>query len=418
MSSSNITSLSAIQKIIPRYYFPQYQPVVDVKTGLITGYESLMRCVDKHSNTVSASWLFNDDRIYDWVQLEIDRSVRRQAIQRFSRDQLAGSLYLNISPRILNRDDLGYQNPTADMVEKLGLCPSRIVVEITDAGDDLVLLKTLVKKYQQAGIRVAVNDLGLASSQVDILAELKPDYFILKISDIRNHVRLGHRNQVLLALNLVGMNAKTQIICEGVESDEDYFCALGFGAAMIKGWLFGEESIIFPKKNSFQEKVDQLNHSYAEQRQDKMNKHLATRNLWVSWLRLIASYKSKNKMDELKFDSVVKLGIIRCYLCDVSGKQLGGSINFKPNGYFVDTSCVGVSRKARPYFTMALELLKMKRGHNLVSNIYLDEKSDQACITLSMLAGRNTILFMDVLIDESSDGYYSVYRPEPRLKLA
>lgn len=418
MPLSKKSTLPEIQKIIPRFYFPQYQPVIDVHSGLITGYESLMRCVDKHSQTVSASWLFQDELIHDWVQLEIDRSVRKQAIQRFSRDQLAGSLYLNISPKIISRSDLSVQSPTTEMISELGICPSRIVVEITEAGADLDLLKVLVGQYKAAGVRVAINDLGLPSSKIHMLAELQPDYFILKISDIRNHVRLGHRNQVLLALNLTNSSARTEIICEGVETEEDYFCALGFGAAQIKGWFFGGESIIFPKKTQFKSKVDELNKLHAEQRQIKMDRHLATRNLWSGWLKLIATHKVKNRIDDIKFSALVKLGIVRCFICDLKGNQIGGSVNFKPNGYFVDTDSVGVSRKGRPYFMMSLGLRKMKPGQNLVSNIYRDEKTEQACITLSMMLGRERILFMDVLVDEHSDGFYSVYSAAPNLRVA
>ncbi len=412
------SAFTQIQEIIPKFYFPEYQPVVDTRTGMITGYESLMRCVDKHSNKVSAAWLFQKEGVHDWIQLEIDRSVRRQALQRFARDRSAGSLHLNISPAILTQSECLSRQPTIDMVQQLGINPARIVIEITEAGEDLELLKFLVKKYQRSGMRVAVNDLKLANEHVQVLSELKPDYFILNISEINNHVRLGVRNQVSLALDLARTEAGTRILCEGVETEEDYFCALGFGAAQVKGWLFAKEAIVFPEKTAFLTDVLSLNEEFAEQRRLKMQRHIATRNLWVKWLKLIALSRANQKLDEINFKALVKLGIVRCYVCNLEGKQIGGSINFKPNGYIVDASSRNVSRKARPYFAMALQLCAMKKGKTLISNIYSDQVTRQACITLSMMVGNQKILFMDVSVDEQSGDFYSVHRPGATLTLA
>ena len=409
---------SSVQELIPRFYFPQYQPVIDVGTGLIAGFESLIRCVDKQSNTVSASWLFEENIIYDWVQLEIDRRVRKQAIQRFARDTLAGQLFINITPRLLDRKDVLSQRPTSDMIKQLDICPSRLVVEITEAGDDFELLRILVRQYRQAGIKVAINGLGVGSTQIGLLMDLSPDYFILKLSNIRNHVKLGMDSQVTQALSLIRNSKNMEVICEGIETEDDYFFALGCGATKMKGWLFGGETIIFPGKKTYQEQVLKLNKRYYEQRKNKLSRHESARRIWVCWLRLIAQSYKKNRLDDLPVKSLVRVGILRSYLCTIAGKQQGGCINFRPNGYFVDTESANLDRSTRPYFPMTLSLSKMKSGQYLISNIYEDESTKQACITLSLLFNRKIILFVDVLVNENFAQHYDIYRAQLPLKLA
>lgn len=403
MKSRNGISSEYAQELIPRFYFPQFQPVVNMVSGEIVGFESLMRCVDRTSNTVSAAWLFDNDVTHDWIQLEIDRSVRRKAIERFALDKLAGDLYLNVSPSLLNLRELVGDRPTVSMVEQLGIAPERVVVELTETGGDIVLVRQLIRAYKDAGFKVAINDLGLDAEQLEDLMTLQPDYLKLRLADFRHLATASRHNQVILALNLLRKNKYLEVICEGVESEEDFFFAMDCGAHKIKGWMFGSDTTILPKRDAYVRQVGELKGYYHSVRKARLEHHTAKKNVWAGWLKLVAMHHLKGRINKLKFEALVRSGILRYFICNAEGIQQGASINFRPNGYFFDTSYDREDWSKRPYFSMTKTLFGMKRGRYLISNIYVDISCRQSCITLSTLIGQNTILFLDVLANEQLD---------------
>ena len=408
----------SIQELIPRFYFPQFQPVVDVASGMIIGYESLIRCIDKSSNTVSASWLFEQNLTYEWIQLEIDRVVRRRAIRRFALDKRAGQLFLNVLPRLVDKYDPAGQHTTATMVAQAGIEPERVVIEITDTGGDLELVHSLIRNYKQAGFKVAINDLGLDISQLEYLMQLKPDYLKLQLADFRHLATAGKKNQVIVAMSLMQANKHMEILCEGIETEDDFFFAMDCGATKLKGWFFSDDSIILPQNDAFQERVMELKKYHADARRFRLDHHTAKKNIWAGWLKLIAIHHLRGRIGQLKFEALAQSGVTRYFVCSQDGIQRGASISFRPNGYFYDTSYNGENWRDRPYFPMTERLPELKRSQYLISNVYIDISTNQPCRTLSMLLSANTILFMDVIPEEIIKGHEGIESRASSVKLA
>ena len=402
MPLNETARMTQVQEFVPRYYFPQFQPVVDVTTGLIVGYECLMRCIDKHSNTVSASWLLANGQTHSWIQLAIDRNVRHKALRRFAHDKSAGQLFINISPRLLESDASSLRQPTAAMVKELGICPSRIVLEITEIGSNIELVHNLIRAYKRSGFKVAISDFSLDARELTRLVALKPDYLKLHLADFRRIETASRQNPVVLALGLKSANRQLEIICEGVETEEDFFLAIDCGASKIKGWLFGAETTLLLERERYQTYITSLKERHASEKKLRLQRYIAQKTLWANWLKLIASHHLSQRVHKLRFDILVKAGVLRYFICDIEGKQIGASIHFRPNGYIHDNSYEGKNWSHRPYFATALGLLTMQEGRYLLSTIYADELTGRSCMTMSFKIGARSILFMDVHVDDQA----------------
>ena len=420
MQLNRIDCLPLVQDLIPKFYFPQYQPIVDIKTGLIQGFESLIRCIDRSSNTANASWLFNEDLTYEWVQLEIDRFVRKQAFKRFALEKNAGDLFVNVSPNLLDKHHFFEKQSILEMLEKSKLSPERATIKITQAGDDIDFVKSLVKIYKKQNFKIAISDLDLEfnESNLEKLLTLEPDYFIVKLHEFRKLESTGRQNNALLALNLLRQNRKLELIFEGIETEEDFKLAIGFGASKMKGWLFASEASSLLKADTFKHKVDTLKNCYEKERSTKLDRYIALKKFRAGWLKIIVHNHIKNKTHQLKFDLLVKAGIVRYFLCNLHGKQVGPSINFRPNGYFVDATYINNNWQHRPYFAMGLSLSTMDKGQCLTSNTYTDITTRQSCITLSTLINQKTILFMDILVSDDSNEASPLNNRRPNISLA
>ena len=163
---------------------PYFQPLIDTATGRIAGYEALARLRDDEGNISSAGPLFTDPSVSQAELLELDRNIRRQALERF-RDTPEGFISLNISPAWVSQLQPGKPLPSLQLLEELGLPTDQIVFEITELQGSIEQLRDVVQRYRAAGIRIAIDDFGAGYSMLDRVLALEPDILKLDIQLFR-----------------------------------------------------------------------------------------------------------------------------------------------------------------------------------------------------------------------------------------
>jgi len=108
--------------------FPYFQPIIGSANGEIVGYEALARRMDSEGNIKSAGELFLHPDISDTQLIEWDRSVRRQALQRFSTLKNNSYLTLNISAAWIDYVDDFSALPTLQMLDESHVDKNRIII--------------------------------------------------------------------------------------------------------------------------------------------------------------------------------------------------------------------------------------------------------------------------------------------------
>ena len=115
--------------------FPYFQPIVSVASGRIVGYEALARQYDEQQNIISAGALFSSKNTPLEKLRELDRQVRWMALQKFSEiEDKTSYLTLNISAAWIDYISNINRLPTLEMLEKLGIDPGRVIIEVTEDG--------------------------------------------------------------------------------------------------------------------------------------------------------------------------------------------------------------------------------------------------------------------------------------------
>ncbi len=378
----------------PRFYFPHFQPIVDIPSGRIFGYESLVRTYSQEGEVVSAGWLFEDDHISDDIRINIDRSVRQKSLHRFANDPDGGMLFLNISPQWASMLEAGKEAPTIRMIREAGIDPSRVVIEITEKVVDVSLLESLVKVYRNAGVKLAIDDFGVGGSQVDRLIALKPDFIKIDMGIFKDASRNGDSAKVLLALSALSEQANFEIICEGVESEEEFHFAIECGAQKIQGWLFGKADGPLLKANVTKDSVAFLQTLYLERKKELVLRTTERNNLIAKYASLILEYHREERIHELDAKLLCKTGLLRYYLCDTRGKQISPNINFLDDGMWLDDEPKGCYWSHRPYFALSIALEGSDR-EQVVSSSYVDSPTKKLCKTTSMRLNDKTILLVD-----------------------
>ncbi len=220
---------------------PWYQPLVDLETGRLVGFEALAR------------WLPGDGRVLppgafiptaeqSGLMVELDRAILRRACHDLGGwRSIPGTekLYVttNLSAEQFETDDL--LAAVVFALEDAGLTPDRLRLELTERSlipDDERARETL-EQLAELGIQLMVDDFGTGWSSLQALAKfpisaLKIDRsFIAELDDERMR---------RLPASILAMAETLRIVAvaEGVESREHYRILRELGCRIGQGFHF------------------------------------------------------------------------------------------------------------------------------------------------------------------------------------
>jgi diguanylate cyclase (GGDEF)-like protein len=216
---------------------PVYQPIVELETGRVSGYEGLVR-VPKQSTFAHAGALFDAAEVAGRVH-DLDRAAL-EVVLRGARDMDDDvTLSVNVSPRTLESAQFSATAFLA-ILRRHGFSPARVILELTERESirDPERLRVALRGVQMAGVRVAADDVGAGNAGLRLLSQFQFDVVKIDLSlvqragDDRTHSVL--RSIVEMAQR---MNART--IAEGVETSSQLRTARRLGITAGQGYLLG-----------------------------------------------------------------------------------------------------------------------------------------------------------------------------------
>ncbi|MGH6683230.1 MAG: EAL domain-containing protein, partial [Pseudolabrys sp.] len=158
----------------------QYQPVVDLRTGVCVGAEALARWRRQDGGSTSPAAFIPVAEEAGLIQ-EITLTVMRTAIRdlaRIRREARAVSINVNLSRDDLKNDRLG--DALAEGLKAEQLEPRLIKLEITErALVNTDTARQLIHKFRDRGHQVAIDDFGTGYSSLSYLQSFELD--VLKI---------------------------------------------------------------------------------------------------------------------------------------------------------------------------------------------------------------------------------------------
>lgn len=383
-------------------FFPYFQPIVDVCTGQIAGYESLARYRNRHGQVVSAGWIFGDPEINQRQIVEIDRVVREKALNVFARDSRSELIFINVSPeriKLLGKNEIPN---SIRLIRELGIDPSRVVIEVTEKFGDIALLDKMVKTYRDEGLQIAIDDFGVGGSQVDRLIKYSPDFLKIDMEIFKLASKGGAAANVLLSLADLADRSNCEILCEGVETEEEYHFAIECGASKIQGWLFEPALPKFIDRDSLADKVFSYQNSYLTRKQNRVLQANHRCEKIQSALDTIKRCYRENRINNIDVPFITDAGVIRFFVCDFNGNQISPNFEVDPKGVIENKRCEGRNWSHRPYFALLLALLDTADSREIVSKAYFDKNHQVLCKTRGFVLDGERILFVDTsVVDET-----------------
>ena len=220
-----------------------YQPIVDLGTATIVGFEALMRWDHPEQGLIPPNVFIPLAEQSDLI-MEVGALAMREAVLEAASWVASGehgrSPYVAVNLSVRQMRDPGLVSMIEEALAFSGLSPQRLVVEITESValfDERETLNTL-SYFDRVGIGVALDDFGTGYSSLSYIARLLPK--VIKIDRSFVNPAKESRNSVALleAIISMGRNLNITVLAEGIETDEQYRQLRDLGCQLGQGYLF------------------------------------------------------------------------------------------------------------------------------------------------------------------------------------
>jgi len=237
-SHESTSELSAqIARVVNEHLVrPVYQPIVDLSTGRVLGFEGLSRPFPESGFSEPAPMFSAAESVERTVELDLTcmHAVVAGARQ-MPHDQL---LMINISPRTIEAPHFT-TDAMLSILARYGITPGRVVIELTERErvEDTNRLQSALTALQRTGLRIAADDVGAGNSGLRLLSQVRFDIVKLDLSLVQEGAERDSSRAVLRSLRDLAGRWGASVIAEGLETAGQLRTVLELGMTAGQGYL-------------------------------------------------------------------------------------------------------------------------------------------------------------------------------------
>jgi len=216
-----------------------FQPIFEVGSGQLTlhGLECLIRG-PRGTNAERPGVLFEYIR-RKRAESAIDRACIAAALAEATLLPVAVRLNLNVHASTLGRD-LGFPGFLLDRAAEAGIPPGLLVVEIVEHAPplDVPAFRRALAELREAGLTIALDDVGLGQSNYKMILDVRPDIYKLDRYLVAGAWNDPYRQVILDSLARMVRRLEARAVAEGVEDSHELVAVEAAGIDLVQGFLF------------------------------------------------------------------------------------------------------------------------------------------------------------------------------------
>ncbi|MCU1363187.1 MAG: response regulator receiver modulated diguanylate phosphodiesterase [Acidimicrobiaceae bacterium] len=221
-----VKAMEAILRQGPRMVF---QPIVDLNTYEVVGFEALSRF---DSDRPTDSWFAEAAALGRGAELEL--AAIRAALRQFDRLPPNAFMAVNTSPAVI------LDGRFSELVS--GHHRGQIIIEVTEHQpvDDYDKLNAVCQELRDDGVRLAIDDAGSGYASLRHILKLRPDIIKFDIA-LTHEVDQDPIKRALVASLLQFSNdVNATVTAEGIESESELSTLNGLGVPWGQGFHLGK----------------------------------------------------------------------------------------------------------------------------------------------------------------------------------
>lgn len=216
-----------------------YQPIVNLATSEVVGFESLMRWPHPERGWIPPDVFIPLAEQSDLI-IELGAFALREATTAASGWNLDDECFVTVN---VSANQFGDPNLAATVeaaLEESGLASSQLVLEITESATlrDVGETMRTLGHLRRRGVGIALDDYGTGHASLSYLMDLQPTMLKIDKSFVNLKWASARNDMVLEAVVALANNLKVATIGEGIETPEQLERMRDLGCQMGQGYLF------------------------------------------------------------------------------------------------------------------------------------------------------------------------------------
>ncbi len=218
-----------------------FQPIVDVATARVWGYEALVRGPEGESAGSILS------RVTEETLYRFDQAARVKAIE------LAGRLFppegdtklsINFMPNAVY-EPAACIRASLEAARRVGFDNGRLNFEFTENErfHDTAHVRRIVEEYRRQGFLTALDDFGAGYAGLGLLANFRPDLIKIDMDLVRGIEADAGRRTIVGGITQIARTLGVAVIAEGIESAAEAETLHGLGIDLLQGYHFARPAL-------------------------------------------------------------------------------------------------------------------------------------------------------------------------------
>lgn len=217
-----------------------YQPVIDLDTGRIAGFEALVRWFDGDGKMMSPG---------DFIPLAEEtglivplglRVLEQSCLQlkRWS-EKSPHELFMSVNVSGRQLDQPSVFDDFRSVVERTGVDPSRLKLEITESVvmDNPDQTEQLLHRLRGLKLNISVDDFGTGYSSLAYLHKFPIDTLKIDRSFISSMQEKQDNKEIVRVILALANSLSLEVVAEGVETQEELRVLRELGCGYAQGYL-------------------------------------------------------------------------------------------------------------------------------------------------------------------------------------
>jgi EAL domain-containing protein (putative c-di-GMP-specific phosphodiesterase class I) len=216
-----------------------FQPIYREMDGIFA--PELVECLSRgpaETNAAHAGVLFEYAQLKA-AESSVDRACITGALQTIARIKHSAEISVNVFAATIARDN-DFIPWLFRLVNRLQLDPAKLVFEIVEHGEtwNTEAFTRSLREIRSLGCAIALDDVGLAHSNFQRILQCDPEFLKLDRCIVQDCHKDRRRQTLLRCLALLTRELGSQIIAEGIETEDDLATVRAHGIKLVQGFLF------------------------------------------------------------------------------------------------------------------------------------------------------------------------------------
>ncbi|WP_018247606.1 EAL domain-containing protein [Orenia marismortui] len=224
-----------------------FQPIINLKTAEILGYEALSRG-PKGSSLESPLKLFSLAKKHNML-FNLEQLCREKALLNTQNIEEGNKLFLNIDPGVIY-DSNFKAGTTKEIINNISISQNDIVIELTETTciDDFQGFRLALNHYTDQGYQIAIDDTGAGYSGLQSIVSISYNYIKLDRSLVMNIDQDPVKQALLETFMRFAKKINSKVIAEGIETVAELDILIQMGVDYGQGYLIARPDASIPKK--------------------------------------------------------------------------------------------------------------------------------------------------------------------------